>query len=483
MSVLQELKPEKVFYYFEEICKIPHGSFDTKRISDYCVKFAEERCLEVIQDEVWNVIIRKPGTEGYENSETIALQGHLDMVCEKTPESAHDFARDGLELLIRDGYVMAKDTTLGGDDGIAVAMILAILDSDDIPHPPLEAVFTTDEEVGMGGAQALDLEKLKGKMLINIDSEEEGILTVGCAGGYRFDAEIPVAYEPAKGCVITVTLGGLTGGHSGMEIHKQRGNAHALMGRLLNHLSQKVDFQLMDVWGGSKDNVIAMKNTVKMAVAPEDQSRCIQHMRELEQSWKSEFGSDEPKLGLEIKEEAMEAGAQAFTRDSRDRVISYLSTMPNGVICFERQIEGQVETSLNAGIVRRTEDGVVVSHLVRSSVESKKEALKEQLYRLVELAGGKGTVRDEYPSWSYREDSKLRELMVRVYRDLYGEKPQVMTVHAGLECGLFVGKRPELDCVSFGPDLHDVHSVNERMSIGSVERSYNYLLEVLKEAK
>lgn len=483
MLVLQELKPEKVFYYFEEICKIPHGSFDTKRISDYCVKFAEERGLEVMQDEAWNVIIRKPGTEGYENAEIIALQGHLDMVCEKTPESDHDFARDGLELMIRDGYVMAKDTTLGGDDGIAVAMILAILDSDDIPHPPLEAVFTTDEEVGMGGAQALDLEKLKGKMLINIDSEEEGILTVGCVGGYRFDAEIPVAYEPAKGCVLTVTLGGLTGGHSGMEIHKQRGNAHVLMGRLLNHLSRKVDFWLMDIRGGSKDNVIAMKNTVRMAVAPEDQSLCIQHMRELEQSWKSEFGSDEPKFGLEIKEETMEAGAQAFTRDSRDRVIAYLSTMPNGVICFERQIEGQVETSLNAGIVRRTEDGVVVSHLVRSSVESKKEALKEQLYRLVELAGGKGAVRDEYPSWSYREDSKLRDLMVRVYRDLYGEKPQVMTVHAGLECGLFVGKRPELDCVSFGPELHDVHSVNERMSIGSVERSYNYLLEVLKEAK
>lgn len=483
MSVLQELKPEKVFYYFEEICKIPHGSFDTKRISDYCVKFAQERSLEVMQDEAWNVIIRKPGTEGYENSETVILQGHLDMVCEKTPESDHDFARDGLELMIRDGYVTAKDTTLGGDDGIAVAMILAILDSDDIPHPPLEAVFTTDEEVGMGGAQALDLEKLKGKMLINIDSEEEGILTVGCAGGYRFDAEIPVAYEPAKGCVLTVDLGGLTGGHSGMEIHKQRGNAHALMGRLLNHLSRKVDFQLMDIRGGSKDNVIAMKNTVKMAVAPEDRSRCIQHMRELEQSWKSEFGSDEPKLGLEIKEEAMEAGAQAFTRDSRDRVISYLSIMPDGVICFERQIEGQVETSLNAGIVRSTSDGVVVSHLVRSSMESKKEALKEQLYRMVELAGGKGTVRDEYPSWGYREDSKLRDLMVRVYKDLYGEEPQVMTVHAGLECGLFVGKRSELDCVSFGPELQDVHSVNERMNIGSVERSYNYLLEVLKEAK
>ncbi|MDO4312760.1 MAG: aminoacyl-histidine dipeptidase [Eubacteriales bacterium] len=480
MSVLSELKPEKVFYYFEEICRIPHGSFHTKEISDYCVTFAKERKLEVIQDEVGNVVIRKQAAEGYEDSDPIILQGHLDMVCEKTPDSVHDFKKDGLELILQDGFLSAKDTTLGGDDGIAVAMMLAILDSEDISHPALEAVFTTDEEVGMGGAQALDLEQLTGRMLINIDSEEEGFLTVGCAGGYRFDAGIPIEYAETDGCVLQIAIRGLTGGHSGMEIHKQRGNAHVLMGRLLNHLRKNFALCLVDIAGGSKDNVIAMENTARIAVSSEDKVACIDRIKAMEQKWKAEFAQDEPDLTVEVTEDA---AGQAFTEDSTERVIAYLAAMPDGVISFERQIEGQVETSLNAGIVKTKENCVVISHLVRSSVESKKEMLKERLQTMVQLAGGKGTVRDEYPAWSYRKDSRLRDIMTAVYQETYGKKPEVITIHAGLECGLFVGKKPELDCVSFGPDLLDVHSVKERMNIASVERSYNYLLEVLKAAR
>lgn len=480
MSVLNELEPKKVFYYFEEICRIPHGSYDTGRISDYCVNFARERGLKVFRDHMNNVIIKKPGTKGYEHAETVILQGHLDMVCEKTPESSHDFARDGLKLMIEDGFVRAKDTTLGGDDGIAVAMILAVLDSDEIPHPPIEAVFTADEEVGMGGAHALDLEQLNGRMLINIDSEEEGILTAGCAGGYRFDTCIPIAYEPADGKALEIRIGGLVGGHSGIEIHKQRGNAHILMGRLLNCLAHTISFRLAEIGGGSKDNVIAKESMAKIIVSPEDMEQCKERIGVMEEIWKSEFGPDELEFFIHISEGQAE---EAFTEESTGRVIDYLSAVPNGVICYERQIEGQVETSLNLGVVRMTEEGVMLSHLVRSSLESKKEALKEQLWRFAALVGGKGSVRDEYPSWNYRADSRLQRLMVSVYQSLYKEKPQIVTIHAGLECGLFVGKRPELDCVSFGPDIFDVHSVNERMDPESVLRSYQYLLEVLKAAE
>lgn len=477
MSVLSGLEPKKVFYFFEEICKIPHGSYHTKEISDYCVDFAKKRGLWVYQDEADNVIIKKPGTKGYENAETIILQGHLDMVCEKTSDSPCDFQKDGLELEIRDGYVTAKNTTLGGDDGIAVAMMLAVLDSDEICHPPVEALFTSDEEVGMGGAKALDMARLTGRMLINIDSEEEGILTAGCAGGFRFDAHIPVSYEKAEGVALMVTIGGLNGGHSGCEIHKQRGNAHVLMARLLNHLGRKMPLNIAEIAGGRADNVIAAKSEAKIVISGKDKEMCMEAIHRMGEVWKSEFGEDEPGLFTEVKEDRAD---QAFTQEASKRVIAYLTLMPNGVMCMERQMEGSVETSLNAGVVRTENGEVVVSHLVRSSLESKKEELKERLYAAAESAGGKGETRDEYPAWNYRRESKLRDRMQRVYQEMYGREPEVITIHAGLECGLFVGKAPELDCISFGPELLDVHSVNERMNIESVERSYNYLMEVLK---
>lgn len=477
MAVLQELEPKRVFYFFEEICRIPHGSFHTKEISDYCVNFARERKLEVLQDHANNVIIRKPGTNGYEDLEPLILQGHLDMVCEKTPDSPHDFEKDGLKLEIQEGYLTAKNTTLGGDDGIAVAMMLAVLDSDEISHPPIEALFTTDEEVGMGGAKALDMKALRGRMLINIDSEEEGILTAGCAGGFRFDTTLPVSYEKAEGETLSIVIGGLTGGHSGSEIHKQRGNAHVLMGRLLNHLREQMNIRLAEIAGGKGDNVIATESRAKIVVLSEDKEKCMDLTGRMAEIWKDEFGEDEPGLFLNVTQDT---ALRAFTEKDTNQVISYLSAMPNGVICYERQMEGQVETSLNVGIIHTMNQAVVISHLVRSTLESKKEELKERLLTLAKLTGGKGEARDEYPAWNYRKDSRLRDLMVQVYQKMYGKSPQVVTIHAGLECGLFVGKLKELDCISFGPDILDVHSVNERMNIESVERSYNYLLEVLK---
>ena len=478
MSVLSELEPKKVFHYFEELCKIPHGSYNTKAISDYCMQFAADRGLEAEQDDTNNVIIRKNGTAGYEESAPVIIQGHLDMVCEKMPEVEHDFEKDPLDLQIEDGFVTANGTTLGGDDGIAIAMALAVLDSDNIPHPPIEAVFTTEEEVGMEGARNLDFSKIKGNMVINIDSEEEGILTVGCAGGFRFDAMLPVAYEPVNGTVLSVHIHGLSGGHSGAMIHLQRGNANKLMGRLLNHIRLQQSVRLAELGGGNKDNVIPADHTAKIAVTDAEAVKAL--IREMEQIWKQEFGKDEPGLTVDITETAAD---QMMDETSTDRVIAYLDLMPDGVAAFEREIEGQVETSLNAGVVKTEAEQVVVTHLVRSSVESKKAELKERLYRLVRMLGADGIDRDEYPAWAYKADSVLRRRMVEVFKEVYGKEPQVVTIHAGLECGIFMGKRPELDCVSIGPDLFDIHSYNERMDIKSVERTYKYLLEVLKAMK
>ena len=480
--VLENLEPKEVFRFFEEICQVPHGTFDTKRISDYCVAFAKERGLACIQDETNNIIISKPGTVGYENSEPVIIQGHMDMVCEKRPESNHDFKKDPLELYVEDGYVKAKDTTLGGDDGIAVAMALAILDSKDIPHPPIEAVFTVDEEIGMGGAENIDLSVLKGKKLINIDSEEEGILTVGCAGGFGYNTEIPVTRENAEGEKISIRIHGLLGGHSGAEIHKQRGNGHKMMGRLLNHVSLETDIRLISIAGGTKNNVISSECKAEILVAKEDADKVKASVAELKATWDKEFLGKEPGLTVDVEEESV-SGVAVMNAESTKRVITYFIICPNGVQCYDRELEGLVETSLNLGIVETTKDTVKLESLVRSSMESKKADMKEILDTCAQVVGASGKVQGGYPAWEYKKDSKVRELVLDVYRDLYQKEPKIEAIHAGLECGILSEKIENLDCVSFGPDNFDIHTPKERLSISSTERVWKFILEFLKRAK
>ena len=482
MAVLENLEPQKVLYFFEEICKIPHGTFDTKRISDYCVSFAKERNLEVIQDEMNNVIIKKPGTAGYEDCEPVILQGHIDMVCEKTAESTHDFKTDGLELYIEDGYLKAKDTTLGGDDGIAVAMAMAVLDSDDIPHPPVEALFTVDEEVGMGGADAVDLSLLKGRKLINMDSETEGILTTGCAGGIRYEVILPVQREKRSGSKISVRIHGLSGGHSGTEIHKQRGNANKMMGRFFYRLAKEVSFSLISINGGTKDNVITPDTTAEIIVEKGRENAVHAAAEEMEKIWNDEFMGEEPGLKVDIFASEV-SDCEAMEKVSTERVVPYLMLCPNGLQEFNRKIEGVVETSLNLGVLETKEDKVQIIHQIRSSVETRKYQIKEQLEQCVKAVGGEGVITNEYPAWQYNPDSELRQIMVDTYRELYGEEPVVSVIHAGLECGLFLGKRPDLDCVSFGPDVIDVHSVNEALNLASTQRVWDHLKAILKNCK
>ncbi len=482
MAVLENQEPRKVFHFFEEMCQIPHGTFDTKRISDYCVAFAKERGLEVIQDEANNVIIRKPGTAGYEESEPVIIQGHIDMVCEKTADSKHDFKTDGLDLYVEDGYLKARDTTLGGDDGIAVAMAMALLDSDDIPHPPIEALFTVDEEDGMGGAHAIDLTQLKGRKLINLDSEEEGILTTGCAGGIQYVTEIPVEREVRDGSLVKIRIHGLLGGHSGAEIHKQRGNSHKMMGRLLYHIAREIPFRLVSVGGGSKDNVIALDTSAELLADKEQASAILDMANDMAAIWKAEFMGEEP--GLTVDTEVFEvSGCRAFGEASTEHVITYLELCPNGLVEFSRKLEGVVETSLNTGVVETKEDCVRTVCMIRSSVESRKHQLKEQMELCAKASGGAGRVVGEYPAWQYDPDSELRRIMVDTYRELYGSEPVVSVIHAGLECGLFLGKRSDLDCVSCGPNVLDVHSVNEKLEIASTQRSWDYLKAILKNCK
>ena len=476
MAVLENIEPKEVFRFFEEMCQIPRGTFDTKRISDYCVAFAKERNLEVIQDEVNNVIIKKPGTAGYEDSEPVILQGHLDMVCEKRPDSAHDFSKDPIELVVDGDSVRAKDTTLGGDDGIAVAMALAVLDSTDIPHPPIEAVFTIDEEVGMGGAIALDMSGLKAHKVLNIDSEVEGILTTGCS----CTTEIPVTRKAMEGTVVRIKIHGLQGGHSGIEINKQRGNAHKMMGRLLNRIAQEEEISLIRISGGAKDNVIAMECTAEFFTGHSDEVK--KAAEEMKAVWDNEFMGDEPTLMVDVEVEEGVA-AEALDRESTDRVISYIVICPNGVQTLARKLDNLVETSLNLGILA-TEDSVVRSvSLIRSSVESKKVLLREQMEQCAKLVSAKTSISNEYPAWQYNPNSELLELMNDTYKELFGKEPVISAVHAGLECGMFLGKRPDLDCVSFGPDIPNVHSFNESVDIASTERMWNYLKAILARLK
>ncbi len=476
--VLEGLQPERALYYFEEICKIPHGSHNTKQISDYLVGFAKEHGLKWYQDEVNNVVIYKDGSHGYEQHPAVILQGHMDMVAEKTKESTIDFMTDGLDLQTDGEYVWAKDTTLGGDDGIAVAYALAILEADDIPHPPLECIFTVDEEVGMEGAAALDVSVLTSKILINCDSEDEGILTVSCAGGATSGLHLPITVEKAEGKGIHIYVDGLVGGHSGAEIHKGRANSNKVMGELLARLLKELPYRLVYVRGGQKDNAIPRYTMAKIIVAENLLDDALAQIDMLSRDILAKLPAQE--TNAKIYTETCVCRGKAMSILSTKKAVGLLKDVPNGIQAMSKDIEGLVQTSLNLGILK-TEDGKVsMTFSVRSSVNEEKKALIEKLKEVGEKYGAAYTQSGEYPAWEYRKESRLRDVMVSAFEDLYGRKPVVEAIHAGLECGLFSDKIPGLDCVSFGPDMQDIHTTRERLSVASTARTWKYLLAILE---
>lgn len=478
MGVLSGLEPKEVFHYFEEICSIPHPSYKEEKISDYLVDFAKQRGLWYQQDELKNVVIIKEATKGYEQAEPVILQGHMDMVCEKEPDCTIDFEKDGLQLEVTGDKIRAKKTTLGGDDGIALAYALAILDSDDIPHPRIEFVCTVSEEVGMEGAKGIDLSMLKGKRLINLDSEEEGIFLVGCAGGSTALCTLPLQWEKAEGETLELVVEGLVGGHSGAEIDKGRGNSNVLMGRLLMELFLKTPVYLAELEGGNKDNAIPRETRARIVV--KDKEAFEAALKQSKKEIKAEYAVTDPDMKITARV-GKEVAKEVLTEESNQKAIALLTALPNGIQAMSANIPGLVETSLNLGRLRMDKNELSLCYSVRSSLGSAKEYLLQKLYFITKQFKGTVTFFGDYPAWEYKKDSKLRKDMVEIYEAMYGKAPFIQAIHAGLECGILAGKIKDLDCVSIGPDIFSIHTTQETLSITSTKRVWEFLLEVLKK--
>lgn len=505
MSILEGLQPQKVFYYFEKICQIPHGSGNVEQISNYLRDFAKERDLLCIQDDLKNIIIIKEATSGYEQEEPFILQGHMDMVAVKEPDCGIDMAREPLRLHVNNGRIYAEGTSLGGDDGIAVAYCLALLDTPDIQHPRLEMILTVDEETGMEGAMGIDLSMLQGRRMINLDQEEEGIFITSCAGGARVDVKIPMQrVQPGqiKGTysLMEVKITGLPGGHSGTEINKNIGNANVLMGQLLEELTAQAQIMLLSLEGGVADNAIPREASARIAVQNADIKQITRLVKEREMRLKEQLSSSNPGLLIECSvisstttgekeqiekegkaDQSEEAGKEIAycQQDSLRQALTCLSRLPNGVIAMSRHVPGLVETSLNLGVMKLTENALLLGYAVRSSVDREKEALCGKMQEIAVQYGAEMITRNAYPGWAYRVDSPLRDHMCAIYEKMYGHVPKLEAIHAGLECGILAGKIPELDCISIGPDLRDVHTAQESMDAGSVQRVWEYLIRVL----
>ena len=473
---LAGLEPAAVFGYFEEICSIPHGSRNTKQISDYLVNFAKSQNLRYIQDEADNVIIFGDATPGYEDHPPVILQGHMDMVCEQDADCTIDMATEGLDVTHDGNVVFARGTTLGADNGIAVAMGMAILADKTIPHPPIELLITSDEEIGLLGAAAADLSELKGRALINLDSEGEGIFTVSCAGGCVANIGLPVDRHAVYGPCIRLVVDGLQSGHSGADIHRNRGNAKKIMGEFMSRIQEIMPLCLPSLAGGAKDNVIPGSCQATLVAMGINLERINGIAEKLQAEVREQY--DEPNATVQAFDvDAL--GGNSLSTQSTAKVISLLCSAPNGVQSWSQDIEGLVQTSLNMGVVKLGER-MNVTLSVRSSVNSEKRELLDQLKKLAEMFEADYAEDGAYPAWEFKKESHLRDVMVSTYRDLFGKDAKVEAIHAGLECGLFTEKIPGLDCVSIGPQMYDIHTSRERLEIGSTQRTWDFLLAVLK---
>ena len=476
-NVLGDLNPALVFKYFEEISQIPRGSGNEKGISDFLYKFAKDLNLEVIQDEFLNILIRKPATEGYENCPGIILQGHMDMVCEKNKDVDHDFEKDPIDLRIIDDMIYANGTTLGADNGIAVAMSMAVLASDNLVHPSLEVLITSDEEAGMTGAMNLNGELLKGKYIINLDSEEEGYLLVSCAGGNRSYVSLPLTYKPVDDNkqALLIEVKGLLGGHSGMDIIKQRANSNVVMGKILNLLD--VDYDLVEVNGGSKNNAIPRECEAKVVVNKNQIDDLKSSLAKIEEILKNEFKTTDPGLKLIVEETSTD---KVMTDECKSKTILLLNLIPNGIQTMSMDIEGLVESSTNLGVVKTADNQISFESAVRSSVATLRESINDRTKLLADSVGANLEITDEYPAWEYAKNSKLEHICVDVYEKLTGKKPVITAIHAGLECGLLLDKMNGAEAISMGPNMFEVHTPNEHLSIPSVKNVWEYLVKVLE---
>lgn len=468
--VLSGLEPKRVFEIFEDICAIPHGSGNTKAISDYCVNFAREHGFGVIQDELNNVIINKPASAGYENAPPVVLQGHLDMVCEKEPGLDFDFEKDALKLQIKGDLISASGTTLGGDDGVAIAIALAVLDDKTLKTPPIQVIFTSDEETGMYGAKALDASLLTAKRFISLDCGKEGAFTAGCAGGVCVKTDIQAETEKIKKEAYKIEVSGLCGGHSGEEIHKGGLNANKVLGEFLSTLK---NVRISEISGGDKDNAIPVYSSCVIS--------CDGDVKSAAETFRNKATVPADK-GLEISVSGTVSDTFC-TGESSKKIIDLLCALPFGVQAMCKEIEDVVETSLNIGVMGLRGNTFSVLLNLRSSVSSEKEALKNRVIAIGESFGGKVTAFGDYPAWQYRQNSPLRETVMTVFKEMYGKTPTVRVIHAGLECGIFSGKIADIDAIAMGPDMFDIHTSRECFSISSLARTYDFVCRILEALK
>jgi len=483
MYILENLEPKKVFRFFEEISRIPRGSGNEKEASDYLVKFAKDRGFEVIQDKAYNVIIKKPGTKGYENSPTVILQGHIDIVCEKNQDTVHDFEKDPIKLIIDGGFIKADGTTLGADNANAIAIAMGILDSDDIPHPPIEALFTSEEEIGLNGAKVVDASKLSGTRLINLDVGPEGHFFAGCAGGMYTTIIVPAEFEaPEAGSqAFELKIRNLKGGHSGALIHAELGNSNKLLGRALEQIAAETGIQIASVSGGSKVNAIPREADALICIQENKAEQVKKLVKDLAAVYKNELRISDPDVTLILDDAKMPE--KVYSSKTAESVLNAYLLIPSGMIAKSLDIEGLTETSTNMGVVVSTGSEIQFKNSTRSSVKTRKNYVGRQMKALASLLGAAIEFGGEYPAWEFNANSHLRDIVIKTYEDMFGEKAIITATHGGLECGIFAEKMPGLDIVAFGPTAYGAHTPEERLSISSMERTWELVKKILENLK
>ncbi len=480
MNNIQNLEPKQVWSYFSEICKIPHPSKNEKKIVEYMKEFGKKNNLETIVDKTGNVILRKPATKGMENRMGVIFQAHLDMVPQKNSDKKHDFEKDPIETIIDGEWVRANGTTLGSDNGIGVSAAMSVLASKTIKHGPVEALFTIDEETGMTGVFGLKKGDLKGDILMNLDSEDEGELYVGCAGGIDVSVEKKYTEEPAPKGMTTykVILKGLKGGHSGVDIPLGRANANKLLFRFLMQAESDFGVRVAETSGGDLRNAIPRESNALVLVASKKAADFEKFIKHYEKMYKAEFAETEPTLSF--KAAKSDAPAKIMNRTDQYRIIRAVYACPNGVQRMSQAMPGLVETSNNLAIVRISKGRFEAHNLTRSSVDTAKEATAWKIAGVFHLIDAKVNVKGGYPGWKPDLQSPILNTMSRVYKDMYGKKPEIKAIHAGLECGILGGTYPNLDMISFGPTIRYPHSPDEKVKIESVKKFWDFMVETLK---
>jgi len=478
---LKGLKPENVFKHFETLTQIPRGSGNEKAVSDYLVTFANQLGLEVIQEECMNIIINKPGTEGYENAASVILQGHLDIVCTKEEGLKFDFEKDPIDIWVDEDMIRTQGTTLGADNGIAVAMAMAVLESTDMPHPPITALFTVSEETGMDGVIGLQPENIKGDILINIDSEEEGTALSSCAGGVNTIVKLPVTRKESdtNKKAYEIYVGGLLGGHSGIEIDKKRGNAIVILGRVLDAIDRKIDLAVSEVSGGEKMNAIPKMADALIHINKEDTKEFTLIIEGLNKLLANEFKTSDPGVEITVKE--IDTLNKVLVDESKEAMITLLRLIPNGIQTMSADMAGLVESSNNIGVLVTRNNEIEFNGAVRSSVRSLKNEINRRISFACKATGADVEFKSDYPEWEFKPNSPIRELMKEVYQEINNKELKIDAIHAGLECGFLKEKVGDIDMISIGPNLFDVHTPNEHLSISSTRRVYEFLCEVLKK--